>query len=66
MTNTRSHGYSSGQFNVSPGTNEVCFTMGNPSFNAMQTCYRLSHRGDTYIMRSVSSPYYFTYAFTAS
>ncbi|WP_404993832.1 trypsin-like peptidase domain-containing protein [Cupriavidus pauculus] len=66
VTNTRSHGYSSGQFNVTPGTNEVCFTMGNPSFNAMQTCYRLSHRGDTYIMRSVSSPYYFTYAFTAS
>ncbi|WER48669.1 serine protease [Cupriavidus sp. WKF15] len=66
VTNTRTRGYSSGQFNVTPGTDEVCFTMGNPSFNVMQTCYRLSHRGDTYTMRSVSSSYYFTYAYTGS
>lgn len=66
VTNTRTSGYSSGQFSVPAGSNEVCFTMDNPRFKTMQTCYRVSHRGDTYTMRSVSSSYFLTYAFTGS
>lgn len=66
VTNTRTLGYSSGQLNLAPGSNEVCFSMGNPRFKTMQTCYRLTRNGDTYTMRSVSSPYFFTYAFHGS
>jgi hypothetical protein len=32
----------------------------------MQTCYRLTHNGDTYTMRSVSSSYFLTYAYHGS
>lgn len=66
VTNMRSGGYSNGQLTVAPNSNEVCLAVGNPRFSAMQTCYRVTRNGETYTMRSVSSSYYFTYAFQGS
>ena len=61
VTNSVSRGYSSGRYRIEPEANQVCLEMANPSFNAMQTCYRLTEADGRYVMRSATSPYYFSY-----
>ncbi|WP_420992365.1 S1C family serine protease [Cupriavidus sp. 30B13] len=62
VTNSVSRGYSPGRYRIEQESGQVCFDMDNPKFKSMQTCYRLSEAGGRYVMRSVSSPYYFSYA----
>lgn len=61
VTNAVSRGYSPGRYRIEPDSGQVCIDMDNPKFRTMQTCYRLTEAGGRYVMRSVSSPYYFSY-----
>ncbi|GAB7544632.1 hypothetical protein [Cupriavidus sp. 8B] len=61
VTNSVTRGYSPGSYRIEPEANQICFEMANPTFSAMQTCYRLTEADGRFVMRSATSPYYFSY-----
>ncbi|MGO4578139.1 S1C family serine protease [Cupriavidus sp. 2TAF22] len=61
VTNSVSRGTSPGRYRIEQEAGQVCIEMGDPRFSSMQTCYRLTEGNGRYVMRSVSSPYYFSY-----
>ena len=61
VTNALSRSSSPGRYRVDVQANQVCLDLANPKFSAMQACYGVTEANGRFVMRSASSPFYFSY-----